>query len=467
MKKLILLLALASIALTSFSQNVIEQIVQKTAVQIVLKLKTVNTESEIKIAVLNFALKNNYSDSIKTKTGAIITVALEQALQIEIDKRKINARVLTNNKTADELMELGTVVPNGVNEGDFWEEYLGNITPNYYISGAYEIVNNNSLLKLLNVKLIANKNQFNLKDVAIKNTEIEMKYNDKLYLLNFETSKNISQASKLMALQYKTQTKIKNIKLVNFVYAKNKLPSQFSDILATELSMQLVNTANYQVQRGNTRGRTNKTLHILSGTYLIEKERIKINSTLVNSETNMIVSTASVYVPLSYLKSMNINYEPENVVKIEKRDLVIKKDVIKNDFDINIWTNKGNDNVVFTEGDTLKLTVLAPEVCYIRLIYILADGSSVLLLDNYEIKSDNIQEAYQIPQQFVCAGPFGAETLILNAQTTEKFQPLKTTKQGGYDFISDDLSAMLNNSRRGFKGVVKHAEIFIHFITTK
>jgi len=333
----------------------------------------------------------------------------------------------------------------------------------------YEINDNTGALKLSNLKMVANKNQFNFKDISFNSSKITMTPNDKLYLLQLETCNNISGASKLIALKFKTQTNIKNIKLVNFVYSKNKLPSEFSNKLSEELQQQLVTSANYQVQRNNTRGlfsKTDKTLHILSGTYTIENDKLKISAVLTNSETNNIVSAASSYLPLSYLTNNNIKYEPENEEEIEKRKNVINNDEIKNEFDVNIWTNKGNDNVVFKKDEVLQMTLQTDQRCFVRLIYILADGTTVLLLDNFEITSYNVGKAYKIPQEFYCAEPFGAETLIMSAQTTKKFKPLTTENIDGYDFIKDDLTSILKNTR-GFKKKVKRAEKVINFVTTE
>jgi len=141
MKKITLLTALLISSQLLFSQNVIEKLCAETATEIAKQLKSHKKASEIKVAVLNFAEKNEYSDSTKSAIGANISKALEQALQLAFTNKGLKAKVLSNNKSADELMELGTTIPEGVNENDFLKEYLGNITPNYTLTGIYEIKN--------------------------------------------------------------------------------------------------------------------------------------------------------------------------------------------------------------------------------------------------------------------------------------------------------------------------------------
>jgi len=89
----------------------------------------------------------------------------------------------------------------------------------------------------------------------------------------------------------------------------------------------------------------------------------------------------------------------------------------------------------------------------------LADGSKVLLLDDYYIGVDKVNKVYKLPEEFVCAEPFGAEVLLVNAQT-EKFERLNTKEQYGYKFITDDLDEVIRKTR-GFKKTkegVKRAE---------
>lgn len=119
-----------------------------------------------------------------------------------------------------------------------------------------------------------------------------------------------------------------------------------------------------------------------------------------------------------------------------------------------IWTNKGDENLIYTEGEKLKLYVRINRESYIRVIYHMADGSKVLMVDNYYVGSDKVNTVYELPFEFECAEPFGVETLQLNAQT-KAFDALNTTQQYGYDFISEKLNDILVNTR-GFKKVTSN-----------
>ena len=127
----------------------------------------------------------------------------------------------------------------------------------------------------------------------------------------------------------------------------------------------------------------------------------------------------------------------------------LKDEVISGGLFLEIWTNKGNENLIYTEDEILTVNVRVNMPSYIRFIYHLADGSRNLLLDNYYIDQSKINRVYPIPQTFICASPFGAEFLQIFAQTG-KFEKLDTKTINGYAILKEDLAKMLTKTR-GFK----------------
>jgi hypothetical protein len=145
------------------------------------------------------------------------------------------------------------------------------------------------------------------------------------------------------------------------------------------------------------------------------------------------------------------------------------KDEMKGgELQVEIITNKGKEGQIFSEGEMMKLFVRSNRECYLRFIYHLADGSKVLLLDNYYINRDKVNQVYELPYTFECAEPFGVETLQLNAQT-QMFEPLTTRAESGYEFIQENTEQILVKTR-GFKnktGEVLKAEEIVMFTTMK
>lgn len=122
----------------------------------------------------------------------------------------------------------------------------------------------------------------------------------------------------------------------------------------------------------------------------------------------------------------------------------------KNSDDIQFWTNKGDIDLIFAEGDELELYVRSPRETYIRLIYELADGSKVLMFDNYHIDHSQINKEIHYPETFECAEPFGNETALLYASDTP-FRPLRVDEQDGYQFIKEEIQKLNTGTKRGFK----------------
>ncbi len=103
------------------------------------------------------------------------------------------------------------------------------------------------------------------------------------------------------------------------------------------------------------------------------------------------------------------------------------------------------------KGETMKVFVRVNRESYLRLLYILADGSRTLLHDNYYIDQFKSNRVVEIPEEFECAPPFGAELLVVVART-EAFPPIQTYESDGYLFLS---AKDAGQAARGFRGMKK------------
>jgi len=60
-----------------------------------------------------------------------------------------------------------------------------------------------------------------------------------------------------------------------------------------------------------------------------------------------------------------------------------KDELVQGKLKVEVWTNKGDDNLIFTEGKRPRFYVRDNKECFIRFIYHLADNQAFLLIDNY------------------------------------------------------------------------------------
>ncbi len=293
-------------------------------------------------------------------------------------------------------------------------------------------------------------------DLRIKEiSDYKIKVDNEIKSLQKNTNITLEDACYFLAYGFNLQTGKLNesVRLTNFTYKDTKMGSEYSRKLSSVLEQKLISTGGYNITTEAIMPGSTETgnKYMITGTYWDEGENIKIIAIMRNAESKAIAS-AEAYIPQTWFKSNTISFLPENFKDAYSNMKAFSKDEVKGgDLIVEVWTNKGNENLIYTAGDKMKLFVRANKECYLRFIYYLADGSKALLLDNYYISSDKVNIVYELPYEFECSEPFGIETLQLNAQT-DQFQSLSVKKQDGYDFIQDNLADVLVKTR-GMKRV--------------
>ena len=127
---------------------------------------------------------------------------------------------------------------------------------------------------------------------------------------------------------------------------------------------------------------------------------------------------------------------------------------------LDLWTDKGRDDLIYHKGERLKLYARVDRPCYLRLIYHFADGRRALLVDNRRIDSSKVNGNYIYSEDFVCDAPFGVEVLQVLSRT-ERFEPVSTVEsQDGYKILPSTLDKLLGQLRgiRPAKGHILQAE---------
>lgn len=267
------------------------------------------------------------------------------------------------------------------------------------------------------------------------------------------SSLNLEDAAAVLALSLLDQTgkMTETIRLSNFTYQDTRMSSEFALRFTKSFQSKLIQNAGYSIV---TEATNNSEQMIIQGTYWEENEGLRIIALLKNINTGKVLASTEAEIPQVWFTNNSISVKPENFGDAYSRMKEFKKDELSGgDLNIEFWTNKGNDNLIFSQGEIMKIFVRVNKECYLRAIYHMADGTQVLLLDNYYVGSDKINTVYELPYEFECSEPFGAEILQVNGQT-EVFSHLNTYNQDGYDFIENSLSEVLVNTR-GMKKVNK------------
>ncbi|MCK9450419.1 MAG: DUF4384 domain-containing protein [Bacteroidales bacterium] len=280
--------------------------------------------------------------------------------------------------------------------------------------------------------------------------EVQVKYGiEQLYRSDHVSLKELCSFLSY-GLKLQTGDFSKNIRIGSFTYEDSRMSSPFSRRFISAFETELIEGGGFLVSSSAGKAGARAPEYILSGTYWKDGENLKVITTLRDVSNGKPLASAEGTMPVGWLTERDISYTPENFGQAAESMMQFKSNEITNGgMTLELWTNKGNDSPIFEENDTLKIYIRVNNVCYLRIVDYMADGSKVLLVDNEYIGSDKVNKIVEIPAVFQCAPPFGAEFLQANAQT-KAFEPLYTKNEYGYDFIQEDLNVVLSKTR-GFK----------------
>ena len=259
--------------------------------------------------------------------------------------------------------------------------------------------------------------------------------------------------------------------LTPFTYQDTQMTSPFSRQLLAALEVQLGQVAKWktvnQTRRLYNNFRPHSVQHmrdfakeagaalLLSGTYWENEDQITLRATLRDVETGEIKAGAIVH----FDRDMEaLDLKPQNYKQLLIEQNAFAEGEFVSGLQVEMWTNKGSEHLLYIEGETMKVFVRVNREVHIRLLYILADGRRTLLYDSYYIDPSKVNRVVEIPQEFECAPPFGAELLVVAART-EEFPPIQTYESDGYHFLSAKDAGQAARDFRGMKKKQKQSNV--------
>jgi|GEM_PF-517412 len=237
--------------------------------------------------------------------------------------------------------------------------------------------------------------------------------------------------------------------VVPLTYQDSKMGSPFARQFRAELEQQIIRLANWKIaeQAKSFTPKSSQIMRdmakesgadlILSGTYWERGNEIRLMINVRDINTGNVLAVADLSFDASILPS-NVSIKPENYESALISQGAFKEgEIVSGQLLVEAWTNKGNDNIMYYSDETMKVYVRVNREAHIRLLYILADGRWTLLYDDLYIDSSKVNQAVEIPTEFECAPPFGAEMLVVIART-EPFEQLDVIEEDGYKFINKE-----------------------------
>ncbi|MDP8239952.1 MAG: hypothetical protein P9X24_12750 [Candidatus Hatepunaea meridiana] len=292
---------------------------------------------------------------------------------------------------------------------------------------------------------------------AMLNTQVEHSINKIVQ----KPITNIDDLTWYLAYIIKEQTGNKEVILLvkPFTFEDTRMNSEFSRYFQILLENQIVEVAKWQVVQpadNITPTGTNVeqdflkasgAAYVLTGTYWEQSDQIKLIANLRGINDNKIIASIQTKADTTVFTETKRSLKPSNFTNAFKDQTAFRYNMeVGSGLNLDVWTNKGEDNLIFTEGEIMKIYVRVNIPSYIRVIYHLADGMRTPLCTSHYIDESNVNMPVLIPSEFECAPPFGAEVLQVFARTHE-FEPVDTVSYQGYPILREDLSEFLANIR--------------------
>ena len=195
--------------------------------------------------------------------------------------------------------------------------------------------------------------------------------------------------------------------------------------------------------------------YVITGSYWEKEDDVQILAFCRSVQTGEIRASANVEFKRGMLKS-SLNLKPDNFEKIMSQQLAFEQEVIDSGhLKLEVWTDRGKNALLYSQGELMKIYLRTNRPCYVRLLYILANGQKTLLVDNLQINPESINRPLLVNDlleiDFECTSPFGAE-MIIGVARNYPFDTIETTERDGYIFIDTDNPKHLANITRGTKG---------------
>ena len=257
----------------------------------------------------------------------------------------------------------------------------------------------------------------------------------------------------LYTLKPQTGSDVKRVTVLPFMYQETRFSSPFARYMAKLMEGQMQEVASWESAEitNQTDDKVQEPV-ILTGSYWEQPAGLKILAVLKRVSDGIVLAGTVTIIPKSIIDESKLDLKPQNFKEaLNDQRQFRKEEVIGGGLMVDVWTDKGQYNTVFTKGERTHIYIRVNMPCYVRFLHHLANKQRTLLMDNYFIDDSKVNLVYQFPQEFEVDAPYGVEVIQVSVQT-EKFDPIKTRNIDGYNILEDNLSKVLAQTR-GFKRV--------------
>ena len=218
-----------------------------------------------------------------------------------------------------------------------------------------------------------------------------------------------------------------------FTYRDTQLGSEFSRYFKPLLESRLATMTGWRVVSTEPDGGasftsdTSRLAYRVTGYYWQLGGRMHFFAQMHDPRTGGATARAESEVSTDEIKNLGLAWTPANMTRLlDDAKHIGKPEEETGDLKLELLTNKGTENLLFADGDTLIPYIRVNKPCTVRVFYIAADGTRYVLTQPDDLRIGPSQVDKLVPVVTLeCSSPFGGELLQAIA-TSGQFAPIKT-----------------------------------------
>jgi serine/threonine protein kinase len=245
----------------------------------------------------------------------------------------------------------------------------------------------------------------------------------------------IDDVATTLVTQFSTNARLLKgtLTVLPFTYRDTQLGSDFSRYFKSLLESRLSTMTSWKVvstapDGGNSlQSDPTKIVYRVKGEYWQLPGRMHFFAQIRDPKTGGTTVSAEAEVSIDEMKNQGLAWTPANMNRLlDDAKHIGKPEAESGDLKLELLTNKGSENLLFADGDTLIPYIRVNKPCTVRVFYIDAEGTKYVLTkpNGREIDSSQVDELVRI-ETLQVSSPFGGEILQAFA-TSGRFEPIKT-----------------------------------------
>jgi len=237
-----------------------------------------------------------------------------------------------------------------------------------------------------------------------------------------------------------------SVSIAPFTYEQTQVGSSFSLYLKALLESRASSVKTWRVISDEQRpafqpvNATGEVLMEMKGTIWPRQNNLQVLVKLQERSTGAVAASAEELIPQEAIRKLGYEWTAPNIKTVitDTRRLGTPE-ATTGPLSLSLRTNKGTEDLVFKDGDTLRVIVTVNTPCRVRVFYHTVDGNRILLTgkNDLAITQEQVNTPVLITTD-ICTSPFGAEILQAFA-TTGAFAPLKTRMVDEYVVVDDRI----------------------------